>query len=44
MIPRTITREHILQALRNIDEHGVPPGRSTRKYALSTRDVSTPRS
>ncbi len=34
MIPRTITREHILQALRNIDEHGVPLGRSTRKYAL----------
>lgn len=34
MIPATITREHILQALRDIDGHGVPPGRGATKYAL----------
>ena len=34
MIPAAITREHILQALRNIDEQGVPPGRGVRRYAL----------
>jgi hypothetical protein len=34
VIPASITREHILQALRHIDEHGVPPGRGATKYAL----------
>ncbi len=34
MIPSAITREHILQALRDIDEHGVPPGRGATRYSL----------
>lgn len=34
VIPSTITREHVLQALRDIDEHGVPPARGATKCAL----------
>lgn len=34
MIPASISREHIFRALRDIDEHGVPPGRDATKYAL----------
>ena len=34
MIPRNITREHILQALSDIDLQGVPAKRSATKYSL----------
>ncbi len=34
MIPAAITREHILQALRDIDAHGVPRRREATRYAL----------
>jgi hypothetical protein len=34
MIPRNITREHILKAIREIDDQKVPEGRSSRKFVL----------
>jgi len=34
MIPRNITHEHILKAITEIDEKGVPPGREQQKYSL----------
>lgn len=34
MIPREITREHILKAIEEIDRHGVPAGRQSRKFLL----------
>ena len=34
MIPRNITREHIIQALQELDATGVPAGRGSRRYAL----------
>jgi len=34
MIPRNITREHVLKALREIDINGVPKGRDSRKFVL----------
>ena len=34
MIPSNITREHILQAIQEIETRGVPPSREQTKYAL----------
>lgn len=34
MIPREITREHILAAIDEIDRNGVPAGRQSRKFQL----------
>lgn len=34
MIPKNITRKHILKALEEIDKNGVPAGRSSKKYHL----------
>lgn len=34
MIPKGISRQDVLQALREIDTHGVPPGRVSSKYHL----------
>jgi len=34
MIPREIERQHILQALAHIDQHGEPPGRGARRFLL----------
>jgi len=33
-IPRNITREHVLQALKEIDEKGVPEGKASRTWFL----------
>jgi hypothetical protein len=35
MIPRTITREHVLRAVEEIDKNGVPAERRSRKYEMS---------
>jgi len=35
MIPQEITRDHVLRALREIDEQGVPEGREPTKWHLS---------
>ena len=34
IIPKYIRREHILEALKKIDEEGIPPKRQSRKYYL----------
>jgi len=34
MIPKNIKREHILKALKEIDETGIPDKRASRKYNL----------
>jgi len=34
MIPPNISREHVLKALRKIEEEGIPPGRSSKKFNL----------
>ena len=34
MIPHSITSDHILRALHEIDLHGVPPRRDSRQYYL----------
>lgn len=34
MIPKNITKDHILQALAEIDRVNVPPGRSSTKYLI----------
>ena len=34
MIPANITRDHILKAIKEIDEQGVPPSREQTKYSL----------
>ena len=34
MIPHNIGRDHILKALKDIDEKGVPNERKSRKYLL----------
>ena len=34
MIPNNITRDHILQALFDIDREGVPPHRKSTRYSL----------
>jgi hypothetical protein len=38
MIPREITREHILEAIEVIDRNGVPAGRQSRKFLLRHSD------
>jgi hypothetical protein len=42
MIPKNITREHILKALGEIDKKGVPKRRFWRKYRLSYQSRSYP--
>jgi len=34
VIPHIITKQHVLQAIERINEHGVPSGRRSRKYFL----------
>jgi len=34
MIPRNITREHVLAAIAEIDRNGVPENRTSRKFIL----------
>lgn len=34
MIPKTVEREHIISALAEIDQHGVPPGRQATKFEV----------
>lgn len=34
MIPKTITREHVLRAVEEIDNNGVPAGRQSTKFGL----------
>jgi len=42
MIPREINREHVLQAVEYIRQHGVPPGRQSRKFLLRHADEVYP--
>lgn len=41
-IPEDITKEHIRQALRHIDEHGVPPRRQSTRFSLVYRSRDYP--
>lgn len=42
MIPKNITREHVLEAIREIDRNGVPSGRNSRKFILLYEGKSYP--
>ena len=42
MIPDNVKREHILQALAEIDRSGVPKGRQSRYFHLSYRGKTYP--
>lgn len=42
LIPNTIRKEHILKAIRQVDEEGIPPGRHSRKYQLIHEGRSYP--
>ena len=42
MIPNSISYEHVLKALKEIDEAGVPPRRESRVYVLIFDDKSYP--
>ena len=34
MIPKNITREHVLKAINEIDKEGIPPGRASKKFSI----------
>ncbi len=34
MIPKNITKDHILAAIQKVDSQGIPAGRFSRKYIL----------
>ena len=42
MIPRELTKDHILRAIRRIDEEGVPAQRKSRRYDLIFRGNAYP--
>ena len=42
MIPKNITRGHILKALEQVEKYGVPPGRGSRKFLLEHDGKSYP--
>jgi len=42
MIPKNITREHVLRALKEIERNGVPMGRNSRKFVLSYEGKTFP--
>lgn len=42
MIPRNITRSHLLQAIHEIDKKGIPSGRHSTKYTLIHNNKSYP--
>ena len=42
MIPRNITREHILKAIKEIDSQSVPGGRISRKFLLEFKGKEYP--
>lgn len=42
LIPNTIRKEHILKAIRQVNEEGIPPGRHSRKYQLIHEGRSYP--
>lgn len=41
-IPTNITRQHIEQAMREIDKHGVPDKRKGKKYAVVSGNKTYP--
>jgi len=42
MIPKNITREHVLAAIKKIRKDGVPKGRNSRKYVLIFKEELFP--
>lgn len=42
MIPKNITKQHILKAIEDIDRNGVPSGRDSTKFLLSLNGKSYP--
>ncbi len=42
MIPKNITKQHILKAIAEIDRNGVPSGRDSTKFFLSIKGKSYP--
>lgn len=42
MIPKNITREHIVKAINYIDKHGIPANRNSRKFKLIYNDKCYP--
>ncbi|RQD81489.1 MAG: hypothetical protein D5R96_06840 [Methanocalculus sp. MSAO_Arc2] len=42
LIPNTIQKEHILKAIRQVQEEGIPPGRHSTKYQLIHEGRSYP--
>ena len=42
MIPKNITREHVLRAIKEIERNGVPRGRNSRKFVLSYEGKTFP--
>ena len=42
MISKNITREHILKAIKEVDNQGVPAGRTSRKFLLEFKGKEYP--
>lgn len=42
MIPKNITKNHILDSIREVDKNGVPKGRNSRKFKLVYRGKTYP--
>ena len=42
MIPKNISREHIIKAIKQIKKVGIPSGRSSRKFLLEYKGKSYP--